>query len=313
MPRSIDLNLIPALRALLEERSVSKAADRMHMSQPSLSAALARLRQHYDDPLLVRSGNRYEYKLTPLGISLLARVYSAQLSVDRLFEAQDFDPLSCTSEFTIFTSDFSMAVLGGSLATVMRRSAPGVTLRFENITLEIVADAPDSLRDYAGAMLPHGYGSRDDNSFLDLFTDRWVCVVSKDNELVGEVLSVDDLSRLPWVSSFSNPAQMTPPERQMRLLGVQPHVEIGVPSFLAIPAMVSGTDRIAFLLHSYARGVEGTSGLRILECPFGVVPFLESFWWSPTHNQDPEHQWLRAQLPQAVLEAGLTPAVGLDL
>jgi DNA-binding transcriptional LysR family regulator len=313
MARSIDLNLIPPLRALLEERSVSKAATRMRMSQPSLSAALARLRQHYDDPLLVRSGNRYEYKLTALGSSLLARVNATQLSVDRLFEVQEFDPASSRSQFTLFTSDYSMAVLGGSLATVMRRTAPLVTLRFENILTTTVGNAPDSLRDYAGAMLPHGYLLGAADSYMDLFTDRWVCVVSPDNRLVGDRLAFADLSRLSWVFSFSSENQLTPPERQMRMLGVEPQVEIGVPSFLAIPSMIAGTDRIAFLPHSYAARIARSGSLRVLECPFEVVPFLESFWWSPVHNKDPEHQWLRAQFPQAIIEAKLTPAAPRDV
>ncbi|MCU1482968.1 MAG: Transcriptional regulator, lysR-family [Subtercola sp.] len=308
MPRSIDLNLIPPLRALLEERSVSKAAERIHMSQPALSASLSRLRIHFNDQLLVRSGNRYEYKLTPLGVQLLARVYSAELSVERLFTAQDFDPETSTHVYTVATSDYSMAVLGGSLASVMRRSAPHVSLRFENITVDIVHRAPDSLRDVTGALLPHGYISVMGDEYQDVFVDRWVCVTSPTNEVARDGLTFEMLSTLPWVSTFSSRDQMTPPERQMRMLGIEPLVEIGVPSFLATPEMIAGTDRIAFLPYSYARRLEQSGALRVFECPFDAVPFLETFWWSAVHSHDPEHLWFREQLRAAVEEARLTPA-----
>jgi DNA-binding transcriptional LysR family regulator len=313
MSRSIDLNLIPPLRALLEERSVSKAAERMHMSQPALSASLARLRIHFNDELLVRSGNRYEYKLTPLGVQLLARVYSAELSVERLFAAQDFDPESSAHVYTIATSDYSMAVLGGSLASVMRRTAPHVSVRFENITTEIVNRAPDSLRDFTGALLPHGYISATEDEYLDAFVDRWVCVVSPANSLVRGTLTFEMLSVLPWVETFSSQAQLTPPERQMRMLGVEPNVEIGVPSFMAIAELVAGTDRIAFLPYSYARKLEESGLLRVFECPFDAVPFLETFWWSSVHTHDPEHVWFRDRLREAVGEAHLTPAARGDV
>jgi DNA-binding transcriptional LysR family regulator len=313
MPRTIDLNLIPPLRALLEERSVSKAAARMHMSQPTLSASLARLRFHFNDELLVRSGNRYEYKLTPLGLQLLGRVYSAELSVERLFAAQDFDPSTSAHVYTVATSDYSMAVLGGSLASVMRRSAPHVSLRFENITTDIVHRAPDSLRDFTGALLPHGYISAMEDEYLDVFVDRWVCVAAPMNSRAGAGLTFEMLSALPWVSTFSSRDQMTPPERQMRMLGVEPMVEIGVPSFLAIAEILAGTDRIAFLPYSYARKLEESGALRVFECPFDAVPFMETFWWSSAHTHDPEHMWFRTQLLDAVHEANLTPATHADL
>jgi DNA-binding transcriptional LysR family regulator len=308
MPRTIDLNLIPPLRALLEERSVSKAAERMHMSQPALSASLARLRIHFNDELLIRSGNRYEYKLTPLAVQLLARVYSAEVSVERLFAAQDFDPATSTHVYTLATSDYSMAVLGGSLSSVMRRTAPHVSVRFENITTDIVLRAPDSLRDVTGALLPHGYISEMKDQYLDVFVDRWVCVVSPTNTRIDDALTFDMLSVLPWVESFSSQAQLTPPERQMRMLGVEPMVEIGVPSFMAIADLIAGTDRIAFLPYSYARKLEQSGALRVFECPFDAVPFLETFWWNAVHSHDPEHLWFRARLSEAVHEAHLIPA-----
>src|SRR5699024_4672778 len=110
----------------------------------------------------------------PLAVQLLERSYSAALSMERVFQAQaDFDPASSAREFTIFSSDYGMAVLGGGLAAVLEEVAPGVRLRFNSMSAAVVANAPDSLRDYDGLFMPHGYL---DIPHQDMFVDRWVCL-----------------------------------------------------------------------------------------------------------------------------------------
>ncbi|MEO8907193.1 MAG: LysR family transcriptional regulator, partial [Microbacteriaceae bacterium] len=218
--RNVDFNLLLPLRALLEERSVSRAAERMHMSQPALSAALSRLRRHFGDELLERRGNSYE--LTPLAIQLLERSYSATLSMERIFSAQsEFDPTTSTREFSIFSSDYGMAVLGGALADVLDEVAPGVRIRFNSMSSAVVANAPDSLRDHDGLFMPHGYLSI---PHQDMFLDRWVCVVSVDNDEVAAELRLEQLSQLPWVFTYSGQSEYTPASKQMQMLGIEPRV-----------------------------------------------------------------------------------------
>src|SRR5687768_1422083 len=101
---SLDLNLVVALRALLEERNVTKAGRRVGLSQPAMSAALARLRRHFDDDLLSRAGGHYE--LTALGLALLDRTAAACDLLERVFTSQaDFDPAREEHEFTLIASD----------------------------------------------------------------------------------------------------------------------------------------------------------------------------------------------------------------
>ncbi|MFE1349776.1 LysR family transcriptional regulator, partial [Streptomyces sp. NPDC058757] len=107
----LDLNLVVALRALLEERNVTKAGLRVGLSQPAMSAALARLRKHFDDELLSRVGSQYE--LTALGQVLLDRTATAYDVLERLFTSQaDFDPATETREFRIVSSDYAVDVFG---------------------------------------------------------------------------------------------------------------------------------------------------------------------------------------------------------
>ena len=102
---SLDLNLLVSLDALLQERSVTRAATRMGLSQPALSASLARLRRHFGDELLTRVGN--EYRLTPLAVQLKELSRLALSGVERVFDAQtEFDPASSRREFSLLVSDY---------------------------------------------------------------------------------------------------------------------------------------------------------------------------------------------------------------
>ena len=301
--RNVDFNLLVPLRTLLEERSVSRAAERMRMSQPALSAALARLRRHFNDELLSRTGNSYE--LTPLGVQLLERSQSALRGMERVFTAQaDFDPAQSTREFSIASSDYAVAIIGGALTDTIAEVAPKVRLRFSNMNGSVVDDFRDSSRDYDGVLVPHGYLG--DQPHIDLFRDRWVCVVSTENSVVGERLTMQQLGELPWVYIFSGRTAYTPAAKQMELFGVDPRIEVTVSSFLVVPALLAGSDRIALIQERPARQMVAQGGIRILEAPFEIAPLTEAFWWNTVHDRDPEHAWFRSMLPLAAARAGLS-------
>ena len=94
-------------------------------------------------------------------------------------------------------------------------------------------------------MLPHGFVT--DLSHRDLYRDEWVCVVSADNPAVEDGLTVEDLETLPWVATFHGPTAATPAARQMRMRGIEPHVQVVTENFLTVPGLVAGSDRIALL------------------------------------------------------------------
>src|SRR4051794_28926516 len=115
---SLDLNLLVSLDALLQERSVTRAAAQLGLSQPALSASLARLRRHFGDDLLFRVGN--EYRLTPLALQLKELTRIALSGVERVFSAQpDFHPASSTREFSLLVSDYVVVVLGDTIARLL--------------------------------------------------------------------------------------------------------------------------------------------------------------------------------------------------
>src|SRR5919202_4526588 len=141
---NLDLNLLIALDALLDQRGVTRAAQQLGLSQPALSASLARLRRHFGDELLSRTGN--EYRLTPLAAQLKPRVRVALDGVERVFTAQpEFDPAESTREFSVLLSDYACAVVGNELAQLLSEEAPSARLRLAHNTPDAVDQAQQTL------------------------------------------------------------------------------------------------------------------------------------------------------------------------
>ena len=127
--KDVDLNLLPSLQALLELRNVSRAAERMHLSQPAMSAALGRLRRHFNDELLVRAGRGYE--LTPFAQALAPRVERALTDVqDAMQLRSEFDPASSDRRFVLAASDYVTGVLIRHLRALIAVEAPGVSVDY---------------------------------------------------------------------------------------------------------------------------------------------------------------------------------------
>jgi DNA-binding transcriptional LysR family regulator len=292
----LDLNLLVSLDALLQQRGVTRAARQLGLSQPALSASLARLRRHYDDELLVRVGN--DYRLSPLAVQLGGLVRAALTGVERVFAAQpDFDPASSSREYVLLVSDYAVAVLGDAVANLVAAEAPGARLRLVANTPPLVERAAESLLSHDLMLMPHGFVS--DLSHQDLYQDEWVCVVAAGSPVVERGLTVDDLRTLPWVLTYNGQTASTPAARQMRMHGIEPHAQVVTESFLTVPTLVAGSDRVALLQRRLVDLLPLDVGVRALPCPFEVSPLIETMWWHPVYDDEPEHLWLRHLLQRA--------------
>ena len=306
---SLDLNLLVSLDALLQQRSVTRAASQMGLSQPALSASLGRLRRHFGDELLTRVGN--EYRLTPLAVQLRDLARLALTGVERVFTAQPaFDPASSTREFSMLVSDYGVAVLGDTIAALLAEEAPNARLRLTANTPSAVDRADQLLLSTDLLVLPHGFVS--DLSHRDLYRDEWVCVISTDNTAVGDELTVEHLETLPWVVTFHGPTAATPASRQMRMRGIEPNVQVITENFLTVPGLVAGSERIALLQRRLVELFPLNIGLRALPPPVEVGQLVEAMWWHPAFDDDPEHVYLR-DLVQRAVALSVGPDVGADI
>jgi len=286
----LDLNLLVALDALLTERSVTRAADQLHLSQPALSASLARLRTHFGDPILARRGNSYE--LTPFALRLADHTTTALEAARRVFESQaTWAPAESVREFSIYGSDYGFSTIGRVVSELAAQRAPGVHFRFMLHNPVVVEDAATRLRSADAMVIPHGILV--DLPFADLWRDEWMAIVSGDNTAVGESVTMDELAALPWVLNYQSRSAFTSAERQIQQLGIEPHVDVVVESFLALPHFIAGTDRIGLIQRALGAQAIRAAGVREVALPFVPTPLVNALWWNPVHGRDPEHAWMR--------------------
>jgi len=292
----LDLNLLVALDALLTERSVTRAAEKLGLSQPALSASLSRLRVHFDDPILQRDGNAYV--LSPLAVRLVDQTAIALESARRVFAAHaNWDASESTREFTIYGSDYSFVTTGARAVALAGARAPGVTFRFNLHNPAFVDDVVHRLRTADGILIPHG--PVDGLPYVDLFSDGWVGVVADDNPDIGDRITMEQAASAPWVFTYQSQAAFTPAGRQLHELGIEPRIDCVVEGFLALPAFIVGTRRLGLVQARLASSVEHYPGVRVVAPPFEATPVRNALWWHPVHDRDPEHLWMRSLFAEA--------------
>src|SRR6202044_1060797 len=236
-----DLNLMVALKALVEEVTVTKAGPKIGKSQPAMSTALARLRRHYQDELLVRVGRDYE--LTPFARALVTSVQQTMQSGElALGTGRRFDPATTEPASRIHATDYAITVLAEPLLRRAAALAPGIRLGFDTIPGDM-HESEHGLRNCDALIGPLGFGFP--GSQEPLFRDRFVCVVDPANpRLKDGQLTLDDLAALPHAARSYGTTHVTPTDRVMDELSVRRRVQVATGGFLPLPFLVSGTDLV---------------------------------------------------------------------
>jgi DNA-binding transcriptional LysR family regulator len=294
--REVDANLLLALHALLEERNLTHAGERMTMSQPAMSGALARLRKHFDDELLVRAGRGFE--LSPLAEQLRPAVAEAIEAAEAVLGNQrEFEPLSSTRPFSVSMSEYAMTVLAEPLTRLLAEQAPGCSVRLEPIDVA-PGKFEDQLmrRDLIIGPLGFDFPGRTQ----PVFTDHLVCVVARGNPRLRDgALSLDDLRAMPHaVAEFMAAGERPRPlEIEMAHSGVVDRtVLVQVPSLLTLPFAVGGTEMCAFVPARLARRCLDVLDLVVAETPLRPVRITEAAHWHLRRDSEPAVVWLRRLL-----------------
>jgi DNA-binding transcriptional LysR family regulator len=311
----IDLNLLIVLQALLEEGNVTRAGVRLGMPQPAVSNALARLRRHYRDELLLRAGNGYD--LTPLARSLLPAVQESTRLIGRTLSPRQAGPPPIGDRmFTICLSDYSMTVLGEPLLRQVHDLAPAARVQLRLATREL-ADADRGLLGYdlliGPLRLPAGPRSAGQPEVI--VRDRLVYVADPGNPRLRASadgtwrLTAEDLAALPHAAArFPDPGS-DPAGMALLRRGICPNVVLTTGGWLPLPFLIAGTDLVAAIPERLARRTGAAAGVAIIEPPFGVMELVEAAWWHPLHATDLALTWLRGIV--AEVAAALPPVLSL--
>ncbi|HEX7759204.1 MAG TPA: LysR family transcriptional regulator [Caulobacteraceae bacterium] len=292
----LDLNLIVSLEVLLAERNVSRAARRLNLSQPALSARLNRLREVFGDPLLLPA--QRGMVPTPRALELQEPLRAALEGLRRvLAEGAPFDASRATATFAIAASDYVQFAVLMPLIRTLRDQAP--RLRFAWRTLD-----PASLRTQLeqgevdlALMMPQG--APDSLRTIALYHERYVAVVRRDHPRVAGHLDLDlfcDLQHIvvsPVGGGFQGPTDVI-----LEASGRQRQVVLSAPGFLVVPEMIARSDLIAVVPERLVR--HHADQLQVLDPPLTVPGFDIALVWHDRTTAHPIHRWLREQIVRGV-------------
>ncbi|MFF2807786.1 LysR family transcriptional regulator [Streptomyces sp. NPDC058000] len=296
---NIDFNLLIALDALLEEESVTAAADRLGLSAPAMSRALGRIRRTLGDPVLVRAGRHMVP--TPRALEIKAEVRRlVEAAHGVLAPSAPTDPAQLTRSFALNASDLFVTTLGPALVARVAREAPGVVLRFLG---ESHVDLPllrDGVADVELGMID---SPEPEIRTERLFEDHAVAVVREGHPLTTRPLTARRFAAAAHLN-FSRRGRLAGPiDTALAERGLRRRVVATVPTVAAALMMVRDTDVVGMAAERTAAPMVRGLGLCTLPIPFDLPPMPMGMAWHPRQEADPGHRWLRGVVRETVAAA----------
>ena len=285
-----DLNLLQTLGVLLEERHVTRAAERCFLSQPAMSRALERLRETFRDELLIRDGRGYER--TARGERLLKELESLLPRLESLLKGENFNPALSQDRFQIAMTDHACVVVLPGLVRRVADAAPQSRLevvawgdrRFEDLN----SGRLDMVLDVAGA--PAKLASE------TLFADDFVCVVASDHAVRAHRLTLAQYLKYRHVVVNVLSGQQTPVDRPLAALAMKRRVGLVIPFFAPAVLVVAQSNMILTVPRRLALKLAKGAFVRLIQAPYELKGFKYEMTWHPRLTADPVHQWFRDQV-----------------
>ncbi|RTR53445.1 LysR family transcriptional regulator [Pseudomonas aeruginosa] len=298
----LDLNLLVALDVLLDEQNITRAAERLHMTQSATSGVLGRLRTYFQDDLLVQVGRKMQP--TPYALELAVPVREVLLTIRSSITTKPvFDPASSKRHFKVVTSDYLISVLFAQVVQRIYEIAPG-------ITFEIMAPETGELllRGEVDMMIvPERYIIEGHPAQL-LFEEEHVCVVWRDNPEVGETLSLEQYMEMGHISvGFGRNRHLSIEDFFMSQYGFNRRLEVITNDFNTLPQLLVGTKRIGTMHRRLAELYAHYLPLRILPPPVKIPVMREFMLWHKSMDGDPIHRWLRERIHEIIQHVDKQP------
>ena len=297
-----DFNLLKSLDALLTERNVTRAAERVFLSQPAMSGALKRLREELNDQLLIRVGR--EMELTPLARTLSVSLRTLLQSIQEMLDTRvSFDPGSARRSFNLAMTDYGSMVLLPYVLERLATEAPYISCNVQPIDEAAAARVMGGEVDLLVGAREWTEANQDRGAAVlcsePLFSDDFVCILTQDHVLSQEELTLDRYADLAHgVVTFARYGESIV-ERQWRAAGLDVRVSVTAPDFATLILVLPRTRLIATVPRRIAAISAQTLRLKMLECPLALPKLEESMVWHPRASLDPAHEYLRAVFAEA--------------
>lgn len=292
--KTTDLNLLKALDALIETRSVTRAAERLGLTQPAVSGMLTRLREMFDDPLFVRT--QRGILPTPRAEALALPLRRALSEIEGLLAPDRFDPLKATETIAIAATDYAQKAVVLPLMSILRREAPNMRLSVRPVDRAGLATQME-LGDVHMALITPDMAQGAMRS-RKLFDETYVCVMRCDHPAIDEGLTLERFCALDHgIMSHDGSRFQGATDEALAALGLKRRVVVAVPSFLVLIEIVRQSDLIALLPR---RLVENLEDLHLCAPPLEIPGFTKILVWHERFQADPAKTWIRERLVQSL-------------
>ena len=283
--RGANLNLIPVLRVLLKESSVSRASEVLGLSQSATSGALARLRVLLGDPILVQVGR--SMRLTPRARELIGPLEQLCGALESLFHENEFDPARTERQFVVAAPDFMALLTGNRIMDALGAVAPKVSISFTDVSPDLADRLASGAVDLGVVDL--GWPSWKGLTEQVVYTDRFAAVVNRGHALALKgYCTAEDMQAFPqvrWRSVVLPDA--SPP------VPIPPSVPVYSRHFSALPFLALRSDCVAIVPRLFAEWIAEILPLTVLDLPYAARTIEVGLVWSTVHESDPAHRWFR--------------------
>ncbi|MUL78976.1 LysR family transcriptional regulator [Mycolicibacterium sp. CBMA 226] len=294
----VDLNLLVAFEALMSERSVTGAAERLMIGQSAMSSTLARLRRLLGDQILVRQGRAMI--TTPLANALIESVSNALAELQVTLSRQvTFDPGLDDHSFSVTASDYAASALLHPLLVEISARYPNIRMQIHTVSDEVPAEL---LRGRVDAIVfpreaftsfPALWG--DDVRREVLYRDRYVLAADAGNRAVRPAMTIEEFSVTPYLAATFGDGRASLGDINLDVLGIPRQVEVST-SFAVAPFMLRDTPLITLIPRILATRVATAANLQLIDPPMQLQPITETLLWLRRLDADPAQAWFRDQL-----------------
>ena len=294
--RTLDLNLLKAFDALLQERNVTKAARRLSVTQPAMSAMLTRLRDSFDDPLFVRVQHGIEP--TARALALMPSVKNVLAEITRMLRPAEFDPKTAEMTVNIASTDYGLEAIATPFLTHLKRYAPRIRVAFLPVQeVDLLAQFEQAKIDLALISPKHIPA---DLHSKTLFSEHYLCLMREDHPMATQPLTLENFCELDFaMMSYSGGQFYGVGDEALAGLGKKRRVSLSVNNFLLLPNILRSTDMVALVP---SRLTHNLCGLVCKPLPLEVPGFSVRMAWHERTHQDPAYQWIRELLAKSSTE-----------
>lgn len=286
--RALDLNLLKALDALLDEGSVTRAAQRLSLTQPAVSGMLTRLRDYFGDPLFVRTSHGMVPTLRASELSVPVKQILTDIAI--LLKPMQFDPMTAELTYTLVATDYALKAVVVPLIAALKQHAPRIRIAVRSVDSERMYQQLS--RGEVDLALVTPQTTPDDLHGRALYQEEYVCVARCHHPLAAaSEMTLEQFCEQEHILVSTEGRFMGVTDEALAELSLTRRVGVSVNSFLVIPDILRSTDMIAVVP---GRMVPVDSDLAIIPLPLNVPGFTKSMAWHERTHRDPAHQWIRA-------------------